>query len=90
MGSTSRTLDTWVSEHLGISTRTSLLVTSHKQSAVEDHVTTYGYDVNMEHFTTIEVGGKRDLTLLESIHIYERNVRLNNTASAESLRILCR
>ena len=90
VGSTSRTLGTRVAEHLGISPRTSLPATTPKQSAVRDHVTTCGFDVSMEHFSIIDVGGKRDLTLLESIHIYKRRAPLNNTASAEPLRILCR
>ena len=90
VGSRSRTLGTRVAEHLGISPCTSLPVTSPKQSAVREHVTACGFDVNMEHFSIINVRGKRDLTLLEYVHICKRNARLNNTASAEPLRILCR
>ena len=63
-------------------------LTSPKRSAARDHVTTCGFDVNVEHFTIIDGGGKRDLTLLEPIQIYKRNARSNNTASAEPLRIL--
>ena len=55
VASVARTLGTRVSDHLGISPRTRLPVTSPKQSTVRDHVTTCGFDVNMEHFTIIDV-----------------------------------
>ena len=90
VGSTSRTLGTRFSEHLGISPRTSVPLTNPKQSSVRDHGLDCGSDLSMERFSILDSCRGGDLRLLESIYIFKRRPVLNNTASAEPLRILHR
>ena len=85
MGETTRHLAVRISEHIGISYRTLLLLTSPPFSAIREHIHTSNHNdcsITPEHFKII-AHGKSDLELLikESLLIKHLQPNLNNVDS---------
>ena len=84
IGKTSRHLSTRIAEHMGISFRTGLNLTSPPFSQIRNHVseeqeTHHNYNINKEQFKIIsKAQSKYDLDIKESLFIKILNPNLNN------------
>ena len=77
IGSTNRQLRVRASEHMSLSCRTGMPLTSPNYSAVLDHSMKKGHRINISNFKIINSCNKYDIRILEALHIFKEKPNLN-------------
>ena len=88
VGSTERALHDRICEHLGVSFRTGIPLTSPTYSSIREHSRSCSHPINKESFEIIgKCKSEDNILLLESVFIKHLRPDLNNTESAAPLHI---
>ena len=92
VGSTVRTLQTRVSEHLGVSNRTGHPLTNPPQSSIRAHAMQCpSSNISLDNFQIVaSANSSVHLRILESLYIYRLKPNQNETLSAFPLKIVNR
>ena len=94
VGSTTRTLETRIAEHFGVSIRTNRALTSPPHSSIRAHYSSNSYlcsggSVSPDQFVVVDgCKGVVNLRILESLYICRTKPNLNEMASAFPLKIV--
>ena len=92
VGSTARTLGCRISEHKGVSYRTGARLSQPSHSAVRAHSEQCDVRIRDEHFKILDTFPSSNMVLriLESLHIFHKQPKLNDMSSAFPLYIINR
>ena len=83
IGSTSRQLPCRISEHMGISVRTNLPLSTTPNSAICNHESETGHRVQKSSFKIISFSNKLSLRTVEALHIIKNKPELNSGLPVE-------
>ena len=88
IGETQRHLISRISEHKGISPRTSMPFSNPPFSNIREHALSFDHPIKVDNFSVLARCPSHDLRLLESIFIHKFSPNLNNQASSFPLQTL--
>ena len=90
VGSTIRNLATRVSEHIGVSVRTGIELTTPSQSYIREHLySCNGGNITLDNFNILGTcENQTDLRITESLYIHTLKPSLNSSQSAYPLSIV--